>query len=233
MTDATVIATIPATDGAVPPGASASDALGLGAAAETAEPVQVTIPGKDAKPEDWSKYFDDIGAPKTADAYELPVPDGQDGAFAKTAAEWMAQARLTPQQAKDLAGKWNEHVGNLTKAQTEAKAKTEADAATAREAAVKRDETALSNEWGAEKDKNMEHAKRAAREFVRPYAGEKTADIITAIEDKIGYAATMKFMHAIGSKIGEANPRGLGAAGTAPAEKPGLLGAFQAVIDKK
>ena len=178
--------------------------------------VQVTLPGKDATPADWSKYYADIGAPKDATGYELPVPEGVDGAFAKEAATAMAKVGLLPNQASALAAWWNERVSSTTEAGKAAATAAETARVTAADAAAKRDDAALRNEWGTAADQNMEHAKRAAREFVTPFAGDKTADIITAIENSIGYAATMKLMHAIGSKIGEAQPRGLG---TSPAPK--------------
>lgn len=208
VADTTTATTAPATGVA----AALGDATTTTATTTTAieAPKSVTIPGKDAKPEDWTKYFDDIGAPKTADAYELPVPEGQDGAFAKQAAGWMAEARLTPDQAKLLAGKWNESVAGLTATQKAAAEKAATDAATAKDAAVKRDEAALANEWGADAEKNKGIASRAYKEFFAPMAGDKLPQLVTAIEDTIGFAATMKMMQAIGAKIGEAEPRGLG-----------------------
>lgn len=211
---------------------SAMDALGLATPPAAAAPVTLTLPGKDAKPEDWAAFYDSVGAPKTGDAYQLDVPEGGSKEFATAAAGWMAKARLTPDQAKALSAEWNAYTGNMTATQAAAAQQAETDKATARDAAAKRDEATLSNEWGATKDANMEHAKRAAREFVQPFAGEKTPQIIDAIESAIGYAATMKLMHAIGSKIGEAQPRGLGEPGAPAVEKTGLAAQLQAALDK-
>lgn len=219
MTDAVIDTNTPAAAPAAAPAASPApapsgvlDALGQPVAAPAAAPASapVNVPGKDAKPEDWAKFYDAVGAPKTADGYELPVPEGQDGAFAKTAAGWMADARLTPDQAKSLATKWNEHVAGMTTAQAAKAQETATAAQVAKDAAVKRDEAALANEWGTEAEKNKGVAARAYKEFFTPFAGEKLPEMVTAIENSIGFAATMKLMHAIGSKLGEAAPRGLG-----------------------
>ena len=94
--------------------------------------VQVTLPGKDATPADWSKYYADIGAPKDASGYEIPVPEGHNGEFAKEAATAMAKVGLLPNQAKQLATWWNERVGN----QIETNKTSAAAAEVARAAAV-------------------------------------------------------------------------------------------------
>jgi hypothetical protein len=200
------------------------------AAAPAAEPVKVTLPGKDAKPEEWAKYFDDIGAPKDASGYSVQVPEGQDDGFAKVATSWFAEARLTPAQANTLAAKWNGYMGEMTTAQKEAAAKAETAANAARDTAARNDEAALKNEWGAKGDENMALSKRAVREFVSPFAGAKTGEVITAIENAIGYGATLRLMHAIGSRVGEAAPRGLGE-GAAP-KAPGLEDNMRSELNK-
>ena len=161
------------------------------------------LPGKDATPDDWAAFYKSIGAPESAEAYELPVPEGEDAAFAKTASEWFKDAGLLPQQAQALAGKWNEFVS----AQKTAVQTAEAERVKALDSRNKAEEASLKNEWGGEHEANMELARRAVRQFI-PQA--KAGDVITAIEDKIGYAETMKFMHAIGKGLGEHDAPGLG-----------------------
>lgn len=170
----------------------------------------MAMPGKDATPEDWTKYYDQLGMPKTADAYDLPVPDGQSDEFAKTAAGWMAEARLTPQQARDLAAKWNEHVAGMTTTQTEAAKQAEASKFQALDAANKRDEATLKNEWGQTFDAEMEHSKRGVQAFLKPIAGDKTAEVITAIENVVGFGGAVRFLNLIGKGLSEATARGLG-----------------------
>ena len=191
----------PAGDPAAAAPAPGTDAPAPEAKADDAPALK--IPGKDATPEDWAAFYKSIGAPESADAYELPVPEGEDTGFAKTAAEWFKDAGLLPQQAQALAGKWNEFVA----AQKQAAATAESERIKALDSRNKSEESSLKNEWGADHEANMELARRAVRQFM-PQA--KAADVITAIEDKLGYAETMKLMHAIGKGLGEHDAPGLG-----------------------
>ena len=191
----------PAGDPAAAAPAPGTDAPAPEAKADDAPALK--IPGKDATPDDWAAFYKSIGAPDSADAYELPVPEGEDTGFAKTAAEWFKDAGLLPQQAQALAGKWNEFVA----AQKQAAATAESERIKALDSRNKSEESSLKNEWGADHEANMELARRAVRQFM-PQA--KAADVITAIEDKLGYAETMKLMHAIGKGLGEHDAPGLG-----------------------
>jgi hypothetical protein len=161
------------------------------------------LPGKDATPEDWKSYYKAIGAPDSADAYELPVPEGQDAAFSKTAAAWMAETGLLPHQAKALAERWNAYNGELSKQAQEVEQQAQAK----READTAKQINDLKTEWGQGHDQNMEMARRAVSQF---FPKERAGDIIEAIESKLGYSATIKIMHAIGKGLGEGNARGLG-----------------------
>ena len=170
-------------------------------------PAPITLPGPDAKPDDWKAFYKAIGAPEKGDGYKLPVPDGDTGEFAKTAAGWMAEAGLLPHQAQALAEKWNEHVAGMTEAQKTAAAKAITDSNTAKDATAKTDDAALKNEWQSNYDARIEEGKRAIRQF---FPEGKAADILTAIEDKIGYGATMRMMQKIGAGLAEGSARGLG-----------------------
>lgn len=226
MTDSTITpaAPAPATPAvaapAVPAGAAAtlfpeSTPAPTPAPAEPAPPA-LTLPGKDATPEAWKAYYKAIGAPESADAYQLPVPDGQDGAFAKTAAGWMAEAGLLPHQAAQLAGKWNEFMAtHATQSQADA-AKAEQDALTARDTKAKAEDAALRNEWGQGHEQNVGLARQAATRFF----GDKAADIIESIETAVGYGQTMRIMHAIGQGLGEGKARGLDSGGAQTPRDP-------------
>lgn len=220
---AAIVGAAPAPAAAAPaaaPAASAPAAAPAAAAAPAeaapaeAAPISVAIPGKDATPEDWAAFYKSIGAPESADGYELPVPDGDSGEFAKTAAGWMAEAGLLPQQARALAEKWNAHVAQLTQANAEAAAAAETAALANAEAENNRQAQALQNEWGMKHDENMGLTKRAFQQFIAPFApGEKGADVIASIEKAVGYAATIKIMHAIGKGLGTGQAHGLGGEG--------------------
>jgi len=190
----------PAAPAAAAPAAPSAGDLAADPAAT--EPT-VKLPGKDATPEQWAEFYKAVGAPDKAEAYELPVPDGQDGEFAKTAATWFKDAGLLPQQAKALAGKWNE----FTAAQAAASEAAETQRLAAIESKSKAEEASLKNEWGQSHDANMELARRAVRQFI-PQA--KAGDVIAALEERMGYAETIKFMHSIGKGLGEHDAPGLG-----------------------
>jgi hypothetical protein len=199
---------------AAPAAAAAAPAPAAGdppAADPAAAEPTVKLPGKDATPEQWAEFYKAVGAPDKAEAYELPVPEGQDGEFAKTAATWFKDAGLLPQQAQALAGKWNE----FTAAQAAAAEAAETQRIAQLDQQNKVQEAALKNEWGQSHDANMELARRAVRQFIPT---EKAGDVIAALEDRLGYAETIKLMHSIGKGLGEHDAPGLGRA-PAPGRK--------------
>ena len=169
------------------------------------ETPALTLPGKDATPEQWAEFYKQIGAPDKPEAYELPVPKGDSGEFAKTAATWFKEAGLLPQQAQALAAKWNE----FSAAQAQAAEAAEQQRIAQMDAQNKQQEAALKTEWGQQHEANMELARRAVRQFI---PGDKAADVISALEDKLGYAETIKLMHSIGRGLGEHDAPGLGRA---------------------
>ena len=151
--------------------------------------------------------------PATADAYEIPVPEGESPDFAKAVAPLFHKAGLSATQAKTLAEGWNE----MQSGQKAAAAQAEADAATAAEAAAKREDATLQAEWGKDYTANKEHARRAAMQFLPGDEAAKTA-FIGEIEKKFGFAATMKMWAAIGQGLGEHTAKGLGSAPALPAK---------------
>jgi hypothetical protein len=138
--------------------------------------------------------------PETPDGYALPVPEGDNGAFAKTASAWFHEAGIPPAQAEKLAVKWNEFAAAQQAAATQA----EADAEKQAEAKYKEDDSALRKEWGAKYDANIELGKRAYREF------GFTTDVVDAIESKVGSAQLFKIFAKIGQGLGEDTALGLG-----------------------
>ncbi len=145
----------------------------------------VKLPGADAKPEDWAPIYDKLGRPKTADMYDVPLPEGDTGEFAKTAKGWFHEAGLSVRQAKAVAEKWNEHVTSVVKTQTEA-------ATAAAEQAV----AALKTEWGTAFDANSALVDKAAETF------GMTKDQLQALKQVMGPAGAMKFVHGLGTKLG-------------------------------
>jgi len=179
------------------------------APATDAEPPALKMPGKDASPEEWAAFYNQIGRPETPDAYELPVPEGDDGTFAKQMAPLLHKHGLSAEQAKGLATDWNAFVAS----QQQAAAAAETQRLQAAHAQNTAEAEALRNEWGQQHDANMHFAKQAVKQFV---PGEKAGDVIAAIEGVLGYKGTIQFLHSVGKGLGEGDAVGLGANNDAP-----------------
>lgn len=120
------------------------------------EPFLKELPGADDK-DGWNAVYAKLGRPDTAEGYELPVPEGDTGEFAKTSSAWMHEAGLNKSQAQALAGKWNEHVAAQNAAQQAAIQKqSETDMASVKQS------------WGADYDKNASVVSRAVNAFAPP-----------------------------------------------------------------
>ena len=218
MTAASSLAAAPApVSQTAPTGGTPEEGAGASQPTQSAPDTQseptLKLPPKDATPEQWAEFYKQIGAPDSPDAYELPVPEGDPGEFAKTAASWFKDAGLLPQQAQALAAKWNE----FQAAQSAAAQQAEQQRLAALDSMNRAEEAALKNEWSDRFDANMELGRRAVRQFL---PSEQAGDVIAAIEDKIGYAATMKLFSQIGQGLGEHDAAGLGGSALRPDMTP-------------
>lgn len=167
------------------------------------------MPGKDATPEEWSAFYAQIGRPETPEGYELPVPEGDNGEFAKSMAPILHKHGVSAEQAKGLAADWNAMVA----AQVAEMNAADAAAAAAANAKNAAEATALKNEWGQAHDANMHFAKLAVQQFI---PSDKAGDVIAAIESKLGYKATIEFLHGIGKGLGEHDAAGMGSNNSTP-----------------
>jgi hypothetical protein len=152
----------------------------------------LVVPKDDATPEERSAFLQKLGVPSKAEDYKLPIPEGQDGSFAKQAAQWMHEAGIPAKAAETLAAKWNEHVAGLQSASTNQTAVQSAQ-----------DLEALTGEWGAAYDKNVEMARRATTNFLPAKSQEERAAMMTKIEGAIGTAAMMKLFANVGGGLAE------------------------------
>ncbi len=145
------------------------------------------LPGKDAKPEDMRAFYTKLGAPEKPEGYELPVPEGHDPEFAKTASTWFHELGIPKAAAAGLTAKWNEHV-----AAVQAKADQDWNARFDKEV------DALKGEWkGDDFAKNTDLANRVGR------AMGFAPDQLKAIERALGPAAFLKSFAKFGSAMGE------------------------------
>ncbi len=162
----------------------------------------VVLP-KDDKDEEGIKAFrSKMGVPEAADKYELPLPEGDDGTFAKVAASWFHQHGIPKSAAQGISKAWNEHIAGLVKADEE-RAQNESQMQL----------TKLKTEWGGEFDKRSEFARR----FLRASGWDDAK--VTQYEQTFGTAAMLKDFYGWGSKMAEPDFAGDGNKGGGGADK--------------
>jgi len=203
----------PAAAPVTPPAGDAAAPVTPPVAADPNAAPALVMPGKDATPEQWSEFYAAIGRPETPEAYELPVPEGDTGEFAKEMAPILHKHGITADQAKGLAADWNAMMAK----QQDAFAAQDAAQAVAMNAKNTAEAQALQNEWGPAHTENMELARRAIRQFM---PGEKAGATIAAIEGVLGYKGAIQFLHGIGKGMGESDAAGLGSNNAGVVVKP-------------
>lgn len=155
-------------------------------------PNKVTIPGKDAKPEDWRKFYSAAGIPENADGYGLKAPEGFQGydpEFAKWYANTAHELGIPTALTQALHDKWVK----LSQDNYGARA-------IAAEDEEKKLDQELRTEWGADYDKKSKLAETAAKTL----AQEAGFDLDTS--NKLGEVllgkGLMKFFAHLGEKMG-------------------------------
>lgn len=146
----------------------------------------VQIPGPEASPEAMGEFYSKLGRPMEATGYELPTPEGSDGAMAEWASGVFHEAGLTQKQAQVVAQKWNEYTAGL---QTDAGAEAQQSA--------ERAEAELRREWGAAYDQKAQGIETAATQL------GMTAEQLVGLRDAMGPAAAMRFVDGLAGKLGE------------------------------
>lgn len=153
---------------------------------------KIPMPKDDNDAEGWNKVYDALGRPKTAAEYKLPVPEGDNGEFAKTAGDWFHKAGISQKQAEVISTQWNAYQAEQMK-QMEAAAKQQSE----------QDIQALRGEWGAAFDKNLNAAKSYAKEF------GLNENEMNALESVLGTKRFLQAFASQGQKLGEAPTIGL------------------------
>lgn len=147
----------------------------------------VRLPKADDKA-GWDGVWNRLGRPEKADGYELPIPDGQDPAFSKTAAQWFHANGVPKAAAQAIAGQWNEYmVGEMKRMDAEAQTKS---------ASALND---LKAEWGQSYAQREEYGRRALRQF-GSVAGLDDKDL-GSLESALGTTKMLKLF----AGLGEAN----------------------------
>ena len=152
----------------------------------------ILAPKSDDDEDGWNAVYNRLGRPESADKYELPVPEGDDGSFAQSVAPVLHELGLTAKQARGLAEWWNDASSKRIEMESESfAAKSEAEY------------KELQREWGAAASQNEELAKRAVLKFSKEAGIDDQA--FEAMEQAVGTARLMKLFHAIGSQFAESD----------------------------
>lgn len=132
--------------------------------------------------------YEKLGRPANPDQYELQLGDNPDQEFVAFSKNAFHELGLNASQAKALSEKWAQFGAQRIAAEHQA---TQAKAA--QEAKV------LDQEWGAAKDSNVRVAQQAVRQL------GFDAKAVDALQTALGYDGVMKFMHSLGTKLGESS----------------------------
>ncbi|TFG66381.1 MAG: hypothetical protein E4H28_02135 [Gemmatimonadales bacterium] len=137
--------------------------------------------------EGWKAIHSRLGVPESPEDYGLKVAEGESDAFVKAAAPVLHKLGLSKAQAEGLNNFLEEYTGGLNKSNAEAVTAKTTQAV-----------EALKSEWGAAYDERIEAGQKAVRSM-----GLSEADL-EQMEAAMGTAQLFKFMHKMGSKLGEA-----------------------------
>lgn len=155
------------------------------------------VPGPDAKPEEIAAYRERLGMPKDPKEYKLAkfeagseAEQANFEAFLRSTFHGLgAPANLV----EGFTTKWAEFVTGAQAAAAKVRSETQAA-----------EEAELKGKQGANYEKFVNVAKQAGDAF------GLTAEHIDALEDAIGFKATMTFLNSVGAKLGEAKFAGGG-----------------------
>lgn len=161
----------------------------------------VMLPKDENDADGWKSLSQRLGVPEKPEDYKLPIPQGADDGFAKTASAWFHEAGVPPRMANFVANKWNEYIaGEVQKGEAADKAESE------------KQMTALRQEWGHEFDAKAELGRRGFAEFAKQFGLDDKAALDRA-ESVLGSANLVKFFAGIGSLNAESQFAGGGAPG--------------------
>jgi len=149
---------------------------------------KIVLPKDGDAPEAFENFYKAIGRPDTADAYEIPVPEGQelDDAFAGKMRDAAFKSGMPAGMLKPLAEAFNAHIVELQQ-------NAEAQAAEAKRAGV----AEVKTEWGDKFTANIANANKAMKML------DLDAEKIGKIENGLGTADTLRLLARLGGGMGE------------------------------
>lgn len=132
--------------------------------------------------------YDKLGRPKDAAEYKFTPPKSgeQSPEFTKWAQGVFHKQGLSKSQGEAVAAEWNQYVQSAVEKETNDT-----------KIAFQESDAALKREWGAAYEPKVMQGKAACRAF------GLSQETVTKLEKAIGYSDVMKFMSAVGEKLGE------------------------------
>lgn len=165
---------------------------------EAALGSSVRVPGADAKPDEWSKFYSKVGRPEKADAYEFKRPDGlpedlpYDEGLATNFKAWSFDEGLTARQAQGMHDRFALAQADMAKARMVELTKAVEDTA-----------DALVKEWGPQDSEGFkakhEMANRALKKLDLVDSFKKSGIILN--DGNLTDASLAKAFAAIGEKM--------------------------------
>ena len=137
-------------------------------------------------PDEVNKFFDKLGRPANVKDYDIKAPEGDTSGFADAMAQVMHEKGLTKEQAQSLYGKYNEVAQAAAERQAQARLQQSEN-----------EMKSLFNEWGINKDANVELTRRVTNAL-----GLDT-NTLDGLESALGSKGLMNLLHKIGNGMGE------------------------------
>lgn len=166
---------------------------------------KIVIPDKFATDEDWSKVYQKLGVPESADKYEFKVPEGMDEDFVKGFKDLAVKNGILPKQADKLFEFYNSHVDKVI-------SNNEAENKRIFEESV----NGLKKEWG----QGYERKLQAASGLFNQIADEESKKVFN--ESGLGNnPVVIKMFAKLAEQMGEdkfVNANNIGSVGLTPSE---------------
>lgn len=154
---------------------------------QATEPLLSSLP-EEGDAEGWGNVWSKLGRPESAEGYELPVPEGDNGEFAGAASSKMFELGVSKKQAQGIA-EWY----NAQQAQAIEQFHQQ------REQQATENVAAIRKEWGGNYDANLATANKAISAYLPPEAIQALADSGLGNNPHI-----VKAFHKIGQSLSEA-----------------------------
>lgn len=151
---------------------------------------KVVVPKDLNDHEGWDAYYAKGGRPDSADGYQLPVPEGDDGTFAQWGSELFHKAGLNVTQARYIAEAFNEYQASLQEEDGQSFAAT-----------AQSELNGLQREWGPDYDNKMA-ASQSAAQLIKQELGWGRNEV-ASLERAVGTRNMMSLMNLIGERISE------------------------------